>query len=103
VRLSLFGFGLSELGTENKDPATLESLLTVGRNALRHILYLSDLGKELTWITRIRKSLLGFVYNLVTGAILKFVLRIMSGWGEQDHVWASPKGFNHFFKLTAEQ
>ncbi len=89
------------LGVEHKDPATLESLLRIGRNALRRILYLTDLNQELTWATRIRKSFLGFVYNLITGAILKFVLRVMSEWGE--HASASLQGFEHFFNLSAEQ
>jgi hypothetical protein len=89
------------LGVEHKDPVTLDSLLSIGRNALRRILYLSDLDKEATWKTRIRKGLLGVVYNLVTGAILKFVLRTMSEWGK--HTYASPQGFEHFFNLSVEQ
>ena len=68
---------------------------------MRRILYLTDLDKELTWSTRIRKALLGFVYNLVTGALLKFVLRIMGQWGRNN--WVSLEGIEHFFKLREQK
>lgn len=89
------------LGVEHKDPATLDGLLTMGRRALRRILYLTELDQETTWVTRIRKTLIGVLYNLVTGAILKFVLRIMSGWDKS--TWASLQGLEHFFTLPVER
>ncbi len=75
--------------------------VTIGRNALRRILYLTDLDQELTWATRIRKSLTGLLYNLVTSAILKFVIRIIGGWDQS--TWASLKGLEHFFTLPVEK
>jgi len=71
------------LGFEHKDPATLESLSSIGRRALRHILYLKDSNTVPTFFSRMRMVLLGFFYNLLTGVILKFVLRIIAGWGKK--------------------
>ena len=89
------------LGFEHKDPATLDSLSTIGRRTLRRVLYLTDPDKTLTVFTRIRKAFLNVIYNLVTGVILKFALRIVGDWGE--HAWASRAGMEHFFKLSPEQ
>lgn len=89
------------LGAEHKDPATLGSLSTVGRRALRRLLYLTDLDKVPTLLNRIRRALLGIFYNLVTGVVLKFALNTVGGWGK--HAWASRAGMEHFFKLSPEQ
>lgn len=89
------------LGFERKDPSTLESLSTIGRRALRRVLYLTDLNKKPTFFNGIRKGLLGVAYNLVTGVVLKFALRIIGDWGE--HAWSSRAGMEHFFRLPPEQ
>lgn len=89
------------LGFEHEDSNVLESTLVVGRRALRRILYLNDLDQTPSIFNRFRKALLSSVYNLITGAILKFVLGIIGNWGE--HTWASREGMEYFFKLSHEQ
>ena len=89
------------LGSEHRDPVTLERLSTIGRRTLRRVLYLTDLDKTHRVFRGIRKALLSIVYNLVTGVILKFALRTAGDWGE--HAWASPQAMEHFFKLAPEQ
>ena len=87
------------LGFEHKDPVTLEALLTIGRRSLRRLLYLADLDKAPTTLIRIRKAFMSIIYNLVTSAILRFVLSIISTWGE--HTYQAR--LEHFFKLSPEQ
>jgi hypothetical protein len=89
------------LGFEHKDPQTLQSLLRIGRQALRRLLYLGDLDKVPTIANRLRMALLGLVYNLVTGVVFRFAFRTLRSWGE--HAWASPKAMEHYFKLSQEQ
>ena len=89
------------LGFEHKDPATLENLSTIGRRALRRVLYLTDLDKTPTRFMRIRQALLRIMYGLATGPILKFALNTLNDWGE--HAWASRAGMEHFFKLSPDQ
>ncbi len=88
------------IGFDHKDPDILESLSAIGRKALRRILYLSDSDKEPTFLMRMRKKLAGFLYNMITGSILKFVLHTISEWGK--HSYASFTGLNHFFKESDE-
>ena len=89
------------LGFEHKEQATLDSLSTIGRRALRRVLYLTDLDKTPTGFNRIRKAFQSVAYNIVTSVILSFALRIIGDFGE--HSWASRKAMEHFFKLSIEQ
>jgi hypothetical protein len=89
------------LGVEHKDPATLDNLSTIGRRALRRVLYLTDLDKTPTVLMRVRRAILSVVYSLVTGVILRFALHTVGEWGE--YSWASRAGMEHFFRLSPEQ
>jgi hypothetical protein len=89
------------LGFEHKDPLTLERLSTIGRQALRRLLYLTDLDKAPSLLTSFRKSLLRVTYNLITSVVLKFALGIIGGFGE--HTFANRAAMELFFKLAPEQ
>lgn len=89
------------LGFDHKDPATLASISTIGRRALRQVLYLTDLDKTPSALNSIRKAFQNVAYNIVISVILKFALRIIGDFGE--HSWASRKAMEHFFKLSPEQ
>jgi hypothetical protein len=101
VAESMLGIVGAMLGREHQDPEMLDVLLTTGRRALRRLLHLTA-GEQDSWLVgRAHQSFTRFLYRVVVASILRFALRVMTGWGKRAYL--SQVGMAHVFSLSPEQ
>jgi hypothetical protein len=101
VAESLLAISGAVVSKEHDNKVALKRMLSIGRSALRRLLYLNDQDSSQDVFRRAKRVILGFFYNFLVGFILKFALQMMTNWGERATI--RKETLANAFKLSEEQ